>query len=383
MDTTTTLALFAVSVYWLRALLMAWGAWRERRTTSNPATMAETSLPLVSIVIPARNEQHRIGRCLESLIRVKYPPELLEIIVVNDRSTDDTHSVVSLYMERMPLLRLVDVHQGGSGNLRGKAGALDEGIRQARGSIVLLTDADCAVHPLWVHAHVALYANPQVGMVCGYTLIDGSSLFANYQAVEWNTTHTMASAGVHYRQYLGCFGNNMSIRRSVYTALGGYAAIPFSVTEDLALLQAVGAQGWQIRYVCSLESSVETEPCQTLREYLLQHQRWVHGAKRLGWRAYMFVISTVAYWIGMIAALLNLQWGLAMGIVSMRIGADYLLNTPPMLRLHRHRLLWWIAPTSLLFGVLELCLPFLALTRSIRWKDQIFPTSEPAPSISR
>lgn len=369
------LALLAIGVYWLRTLVMALGAWRERRCILPP--LAGDELPSISVVVPARNEEHRIARCLDWLARLDYPHDRMEIIVVNDRSTDRTETIVRSYADRIPTLRVVSLTEPRCGNLQGKAGALDAGIAVARGDIVLMTDADCAVHPGWARAHVAQYRDPQVGMVCGYTLIAGSSSFDRYQAVEWNATHTMASAGVHFRQYLGCFGNNMSIRRRLYHMLGGYGAIPFSVTEDLALLQAVGATGWRVRYLCSIESSVETEPCRTLGEYIRQHQRWVHGARALGWRAYAFVATTAAYWTGLVASLVGGLWEWTIAIVVSRILADALLNVPPLVRLGRQHLIRWIPPTTLLFGVLELSLPLMALSRSIRWKDQVFVTVQP------
>jgi cellulose synthase/poly-beta-1,6-N-acetylglucosamine synthase-like glycosyltransferase len=157
--------------------------------------------------------------------------------------------------------------------------------------------------------------------------------------------------------------------------LGGYRAIPFSVTEDLALLQAVGRAGLGIAYVCSKESCVETEACTTLAEYIQQHQRWVHGAKALGWRAYTFVATTLLYWLGVIASAAEGSWLITAAIVLARLGADAVLNVPSLVRLDRRDLVWWIFPTTLAFGFLELSLPFLALSRSIRWKDQVFETS--------
>ncbi|GIV54543.1 MAG: hypothetical protein KatS3mg039_1061 [Candidatus Kapaibacterium sp.] len=366
-----TLVICSIVVYALRTFVMVWGSWRERQL-GKPS--ANDTVPMVSIVIPARNEEQRIRRCLESLLRLDYPRECLEIIVVNDRSSDRTAEIVASYQAQLPVLRLVTIDASNEGNLRGKAGALDVGIATARGTIILLTDADCAVHPRWVRAHVAQYRDGMVAMVCAYTLIAGTDAFARYQAVEWNTTHTMASAGVFFRQYLGCFGNNMSIRRDVYDTIGGYRAIPFSVTEDLALLQAVGKYGHTIRYLCSAESSVETEPCQTIREYIRQHQRWVHGGRQLGWRAYVFVATTSLYWLGIIASLSVHAWGWLLAILGMRILADLALNIPPLRILGRAWLIPAVVPTTLAFGVLEVLLPLLALSRSIRWKDQVFVT---------
>ncbi|MCX7929591.1 MAG: glycosyltransferase [Chlorobi bacterium] len=363
-------------VYWLRIIVMAFGSWLEHRT-AKPLVLQQEELLTVSIIVPARNEEHRISTCLDALSTLDYPHDRLEIIIVDDRSTDRTGQIARSYAERIPTLRVVSLTEAQTGNLQGKAGALDAGIQCARGEIILLTDADCAPHRFWARAHVAQYIDPRVAMVCAYTLIDGNSFFERYQAVEWNTTHTMASAGVYYRQYLGCFGNNMSFRRSVYHELGGYRSIPFSVTEDLALLQAVGATGRRVRYLCSTESSVTTEPCRTLGEYIRQHQRWVHGARALRWRAYVFVATTAVYWLSVVSSLVSWTPLAVAAIISGRIVADVILNIPPLVRLRRWSLIPWIVPTTVLFGFLELTLPLMALSRSVRWKDQVFVTVPP------
>lgn len=363
----------AIAVYWVRTLIMAWGAWQERRRTRSMPLAAE-NLPTISIIIPARNEESRIGRCLDSLEKLDYPADRLEIIIVNDRSTDRTAELVAARMDRLARLRLVSIVEPHVGNLQGKAGALDAGIAVAGGEILLFTDADCAVHPQWARAHAACYQAENVAMVCGYTLVEGERFFDRYQAVEWNATNTMASAGVYFQQYLGCFGNNMSIRRSVYDAIGGYTAIPFSVTEDLALLQAVGRRDHTIRYICSPQSSVVTEPCRTLREYIHQHQRWVHGARALGWRAYLFVGTTAIYWLGLLAALSTYSISWVVAVIAARLFADMVLHIPAIRQLRRLELAGWIIPTTLLFSLLELSLPLLALSRSIHWKDQVFVT---------
>jgi cellulose synthase/poly-beta-1,6-N-acetylglucosamine synthase-like glycosyltransferase len=136
----------SIATYWVRTALMVIGAHLERRACRRSAN-ENITFPAVSIIIPARNEEHRILRCLESLKALDYPSDRLEIIIVNDRSTDRTAHVVASHIGDIPSLRLLTVTEPGSGNLRGKAGALDVGIRHAHGDIILLTDADCAVHP--------------------------------------------------------------------------------------------------------------------------------------------------------------------------------------------------------------------------------------------
>ncbi len=362
--------LCSIAVYTLRSLFFIVGSAMERRR----ASADPTEWPFISIIVPARNEELNILRCIESLSALDYDASKMEIIVVDDRSSDGTATILKMQQLRFPELRIVSIREDGVKNLQGKAGALEYGIRQSKGEFVLMTDADCAVDSGWAKAHVRAYTSQSVGIVCSYTLVSGDSFFDRLQAVEWNSTHTMASAAVFFRQYLGCYGNNISVRRSAYDAVGGYSSIKFSVTEDLALLQAITKSGAAARYLCSPESSVTTYALQTLSEYVEQHKRWTLGGKQLGPRAVVFVLTSAALWAGIIASVVEQQWLWFGVILLVRVIEDFAINMPAMLIMRRTRLLPYIIPAVLFFTVLELILPFLIIDRRAEWKGQTFHT---------
>src|SRR5690606_36911952 len=111
--------------------------------------------------------------------------------------------------------------------------------------------------PRWIET-IAGYCTEDTGLVASFTVMEPGNTFETLQTLEWVFNHTLAGAGVGLKQPLGCFGNNLSIRRTVYDELGGYARIRFSVTEDLALQQAVAATRWNMRYPCSYDARVVT-----------------------------------------------------------------------------------------------------------------------------
>ncbi len=363
-----TLYLTSILSYTARSLYFVLGAARERAIVPHTAEYE----PLVSIVVPARNEEQNIVRCIESIAAVDYPLSKLELIVVDDRSTDATSNILSFQQQRFSQLRVISIQEDGEKNLRGKAGALECGIRAARGEIILMTDADCVVSHEWVRSHIRVYADPSVGIVGAYTHIDGSGLFARLQAVEWTSTHTMASAAVHFKQYLGCYGNNLSVRRSAYDSVGGYAAIPFSVTEDLALLQAITEAGFHARYICSSESGVSTLALNTLAEYLSQHKRWAIGARKLGIRAFLFALSSAILWAGLVAAFIQHDWLWLMAIIGTRVLDDLAINAPVFRIFKREYLHLYTVPAVLFFSLLELVLPFMLMNGRTTWKGQTF-----------
>jgi cellulose synthase/poly-beta-1,6-N-acetylglucosamine synthase-like glycosyltransferase len=362
------IALIAIAVYTLRVLYFMYGAAKER---SKIAPLS-AKLVKVSIIIPARNEEHNIGICLDSIVSLSYHKDYLEVIVVDDRSSDATSDIVKRYVEQYNYISLLRIVHNGEKNLQGKAGALEKGISKATGELILMTDADCVVDRQWVQSHVNEYAESPVSMVCAFTLINGTNLFENMQAVEWNTTHTMASASVYYKKYLGCYGNNLSIRKSVYDEIGGYTSIPFSVTEDLALMHEVGKRNMAIRYICSPVSSVTTHPVTSLRDYVQQHKRWAQGGKQLGWKATVFVMTSALLWVGLAVSLLTSSYYLFFTIALTRLIGDFIINIPSLVTLRRTSYIPYIVPAIIFFTILELVLPFLLIDRTITWKGQKF-----------
>ncbi|MCX6139850.1 MAG: glycosyltransferase [Candidatus Kapabacteria bacterium] len=363
-----TLLCIAVLVYTLRLAFFLVGQGRNI-----PSTESRDSVPFVSVIVPARNEEDNLVRCVEALCASNYPQGRLEIIVVNDRSEDGTEAELDALSQRFSLL--TPLHRRDTldhPNLKGKPGALQHGIDHAKGEVLVLTDADCLVHPDWIRSMSNPFQDPSVAMVCGFTVIRIRRLFDVLQDIEWIYTQTMARAGIQNGIPLGCFGNNMAIRTSSFNALGGYESIPFSITEDLALLQAMTTAGMGIRYLCSPEVAVETLPCITLGEYLAQKHRWVRGGMALGFKAATFVATSAVYWIGLIASIATHQWYWVAGFLSLRVAGDGLLLTTSITRLQRWRVLPAVAPSILALLLLELLLPFMTLRKRIVWKNQIF-----------
>ncbi len=373
MNTVTILCLLAASVYLVRTLIFVLGVILARRKQVQYGTNTGFQ-PFVSVVVPARNEEGNIERCVRSLMQSTYPSTAFEVIIVNDRSEDRTGEILSGLQAEFPHLVVhnTTVNEGEQkSNLQGKPRAVHQGIMRSRGEVVCMTDADCEIPPTWIRAIATMYARPEVGLVAAFTLVSGNRFFDKLQMLEWTINNTMASAGVGLKQPLGCFGNNLSVRRSVYEALGGYERIRFSVTEDLALLQAVFHAGHEVCYVCSAETGIQTMPCPDLASFSKQHQRWVNGGKALGWRGQIFVVSSVLVWIGIVLALLQSSWLLALGLVAVRIVANMALTLPSFATLRMKSRLWMMPLAEPFFLLIELAMPFWAMKSSVEWKGQI------------
>jgi cellulose synthase/poly-beta-1,6-N-acetylglucosamine synthase-like glycosyltransferase len=119
-----------------------------------------THYPLVSILIPAKNQERVIERCMQSLKILDYPKDRLEIIVVDGRSRDKTAEIAQRYGAKV-------VYDDGRGRCR--AHGLNAGIADARGEYVAFTDADCSVEPDWLTKALPHFRVSNVGGVGGHT----------------------------------------------------------------------------------------------------------------------------------------------------------------------------------------------------------------------
>jgi len=324
----------SILLYSLRGIIFLIGSSIER--SKNKIIINTIINHTVSVIIPARNEESNIENCIRSVAANSYPINKYEIIVVNDRSTDKTIEILIRLKSEISNLKIVNKTELISdNNLRGKPGAIQSGIDEATNEIIMLTDADCTVGNKWIQTITEYFDNENVGLIASFTNIISSKLFQRIQAVEWIFMHTMAAAGIGLNQPLGCYGNNMSFRKSVFEQLGGYRKINFSVTEDLALIQSTFKTGKKIRYLTHADADIDTLPCFTLSEYFSQHHRWAVGGIGLGWRAAVFVIASAAIWFGIITSLITHNFLMIPVIILSRIIWDYLLIAPSLIKLKK------------------------------------------------
>ena len=185
--------------------------------------------------------------------------------------------------------------------LTGKQTALDLGIRQNRGEILLTTDADCVVPPTWISEIVREF-QPDVGMIVGFSILTPTfpprslweRLFLNLQVCELLAIFSLYAGCLRVGVAFACTGNNFAYRREVYQELGGFKAPGYTVAEDNMLLQAVQRQtDWRIVPLCRPESVVQARPTESVRAFLKQRSRW--GSNNLENRPSLILFMFITY----------------------------------------------------------------------------------------
>jgi len=246
--------------------------------------------PFVSVVTAARNEAGCIDALIQALLAQKYPGGRFELILVNDRSTDDTGSIMGRYgraSRRLRILHITETHAG----MAPKKWALNKGIEAAKGDIILTTDADCVPPPGWIAGMISFFEQ-DVGLVAGFSplvLNASGSLLHRFIALESVALAAVAAGSAGAGMPLTCSGRNLAYRKEVFRQIGGFGRIGTLISgDDDLLLHLVRDQtGWRIRYALNPQTFVPSVPARSMGHF--SHQRRRHASKGFHYTPLMIV----------------------------------------------------------------------------------------------
>ena len=276
--------------------------------------------PFVSVLIAARNEEDNLADCLESILAVDYPKDRFEILVGDDKSEDQTGELAHAFSIRYPQVKSYTIYKHKiRGN--GKANVLAQLARKAKGEFLMVTDADIRVPSGWFKA-MLLGMNKDVALVTGTSVVVGSNILAYMQQIDWIFATGMLKVVSDLGIPVTTMGNNMLLRKSAYEELGGYEALPFSVTEDLELFNHIKEKHNTVN-LFSQDVLNESQPEKSLYALLAQRKRWMRGAFELP--AIMVTLLAIqASFIVIILGLLILNPMFALGVLGLKFAFRYI-----------------------------------------------------------
>jgi len=231
--------------------------------------------PRVAIVVPAFNEQDGIAASLRSLLAVDYPADKLELVAVNDGSTDETLARMLEVADDAPRVRVIDL-----GSNCGKRAAMAVGMRATEAEILAFVDSDSTLEPDALRRLVQGFADARVGAVCGHAEVANvdASWLTRMQLVRYFVAFRVVKAAESAFGCVTCCSGCFSAYRRVAIVphldawehqrfLG--AAVTFG--DDRALTNRV-LRDWKVLYAADAVS--HTAVPVTLRQFLRQQLRW-------------------------------------------------------------------------------------------------------------
>ncbi len=335
----------------------------------SPARPLCTETPKVTVLVAARNEEASIEDCIVSLLNNDYPNHLTEIVLINDSSTDKTGEIMRRYAESHPNIVYVSIEME-SLTQRGKAHALAEGIKKSSGKIYLFTDADCRIPSQWIRKQVS-YFDASTGIVGGFTRLRSWNWFTGMQALDWFFLYTVAAATTGLNKPLTAVGNNLCVRKKAYDDTGGYENLPFSVTEDYILVNAVKKTGkWKIRFPMDPETLIQSNPCPDSKALYRQKHRWASGGGDMEILGFLFFIPV--FLLCILIVLFPIP-GIISSLVALllKTGVDCIFLFKTLKTFKAIGLYRYIFHFEILNIAYVLLLPFQILfSRQVIWKDR-------------
>jgi cellulose synthase/poly-beta-1,6-N-acetylglucosamine synthase-like glycosyltransferase len=301
---TPSLTVWAEAVFWLCTALVVYVyaaypalLWVLARLFGVTATRPKRlPLPFVSVVIAAHNEERVIQQRLDNLLALDYPADRLEILIASDGSTDHTCEIVRQCPS--PRVRLLDFTVN-----RGKTAVLNDAVQQAKGEIILLSDANTMLDRRAARRMAYWFGDPRVGVVCGRLVLVDSSTGENADGVYWKYETFLKIREARLGALLGANGALYAIRRSLFPNPPDRIAVDDFVIPLLAQMRS----GCRIVYEADAVAYEET-PAEIRSEFARRSRIGAGGFQSLsllwpllnplrGWIALAFASHKVLRWV--------------------------------------------------------------------------------------
>ncbi len=328
----------------------------------------------ISVIIAAKDEERLLPLLLSSL--EAQTTTGFEVVLIDDRSSDRTGEIMETFRQKHGE-RVKVIHNSREPvAVNPKQAALDYGLREASGDLLLFTDSDCELPATWVETLVNYFENPRVGAVFGQILVQGLTSFLDkYQWFDQALINQYSSGSAGLGLPTSCFGNNLGARRAILDDIGGFRALGYTLTEDAALISEARKKGWKVRVSTRSETTIKTAPQASWRNFINQHVRWNSGGffsedpvTRLGYRIFvLYLLSSILVlpfaFLMPFLLILPVSSFISIGLIALLLGLLY--------RNDKAAYLLRLVPNTLFFMLFYSWITLLCLIRiTPEWKGK-------------
>jgi len=262
-------------VYLIRHYVFTLTVLRRAKNAQKVDVVANAEFePTVSILIPARDEEKVIGRLLQRMVELTYPKDKLQVIVIDDGSSDSTGRIADEYSSRYGFIEVLHREKRDGG--KGKAAAMNAGFKHSTGEIILCFDADYYPQKDIVEKLAKEFADPNVGAVQGRVVVlnEPQNIVTRLVALERIGGYRVDQEARNDLGLIAQFGGTVGgFRRSLLESLGGWDES--TLAEDTDLTFRVYLAGYKVHYVGDAECYEEA--VDNWKAYRQQRYRWARG----------------------------------------------------------------------------------------------------------
>lgn len=262
----------------------------------------------VSIIVAARNEEENIAKTIQDLLAQDYKTSMMEIIVIDDHSTDATGSIITSFKD--PRIKLITLNEPLTINSYKKK-AIQTAIATARGKLIITTDADCRMGKNWLKTIVGYYQKEGFKMISSPVVFtDEKSFFERAQSLEFLYLIGMGASTIGNKNASTCNGANLAYEREAFYEVGGFTGIDdLASGDDELLLHKIAARYKnKIGFLKNRDAIVYTQAKPTVNEFIQQRKRWASKSTR--YKNKSIIVLGVLVWLFNLSIVLNLIVGL-------------------------------------------------------------------------
>lgn len=228
----------------------------------------------ISVIIPFRNEEDSILKSLESLEKQKYNNAKFEVIYINDKSEDNSLNILRHSIKKTNI-KVISVPDNSL--LRGhKKKAIEYGIRNSQGEIIVTTDADCTHNENWLSSLVSIF-DKNTGFVSGPVEFNaGNSFFERLQRLEFASLIITGAGLIGSNKPTICNAANLAFRKSVFYKVNGYSNnLNISSGDDEFLMHKIHKEtNMRVKFCTDRNAMAYTEPNKNISQFYQQRKRW-------------------------------------------------------------------------------------------------------------
>jgi cellulose synthase/poly-beta-1,6-N-acetylglucosamine synthase-like glycosyltransferase len=235
----------------------------------------------ISIIVPFRNEEKNIEGLLKDLAGQNYPDDLYEIILVNDHSEDSTNQIIKPFCSNYKNFRLIHLRE----NLYGKKEALEAGVRNAAGELIVTIDADCRTGNKWLSIIADYYFDSdKPAMITGLVdIMSEDTPHKKFQELDLLSLVGSGAGAAGLEDPIFCSGANLIYKKEIFNRYADPLNKKVVSGDDtLFMLKIKKDRKQKIRILKSKEAIVYTKPQLTFGEFIRQRIRWASKARYYG-----------------------------------------------------------------------------------------------------
>ncbi|MCD6101539.1 MAG: glycosyltransferase [Candidatus Cloacimonetes bacterium] len=336
----------------------------------------------ISVIVAAHNEEKDIANLLDFLSFQEYPKDKYEVIIINDRSRDNTEGIIKKYSEKYNNIKYLKIDKEDK-NLVGKKNALTKGIEQSNGNILLFTDADCVPGKNWLKS-INNQFNLGFDVVVGYSPLvsyNTKTIFQKFvfllKRLERLSIFSISAGTIGWNWGVTATGRNFAYRKRVFKELNGFSGIGHipSGDDDLFLQKISKSKKYKISFAKDKKSFVNSVERKSAKEQINQEKRraskWIYYPLNIKiYLALIFVFYLFLFISFVMAIFSSFSWNSFLGIFIVKVIFDFLIVIKGAILFRENRLLWifplaeiFYIPYFLIFGILG------TFTR-YRWHDK-------------